>query len=592
MKTFRGLSDLSRRQFMKISGLLNGLWLTSGRRESTPSYAARRTSGEIYIADLENCEPQAALSRSRQAGSWRLIPFQSENARGNMLSATSRTNPPNLSYSLQRSGWYAIFVGLYDPGVEGEKFLLRLKLSGDRHFTKMQPEGLGGFQHLEEAFWRVADLTGQDLWIAVQPTGLGYFAQLAYLRLVPLSEAEVEDYRQSLPNPETRTLVAQNDGHGNFYGYAPQSAADLEEQLEVFRNTDFGALYWATGSHGAGLVNFPSQVSAHFGQKVDDYGRLGDQLYAQCLRKLLDQGVDPLRVVVDYAHSLGLEIHITQRLTMAIWPPMDDLMVPFFVEHPEWRCRDRDGVSIIRMSLAYPQVREWFLKQYSEVASYGIDGVGVQLNRRPPVVLFEEPVLQEFREKYSGLDPRDLSDTDPRLLSHWAGYVSQFFRELRQQMNRFRRPDGRPLAITVNVLGDESKCRAGGLDPETWIQEGLVDVLIPYDNPGDITWSSSIDTEYFSSITRGTRCRFVHDLMPRSMPGQAYALRAARAYHEGADQLAFWDTNARDLLPSQWDTIRQLGHRDRLPQLIANSARARTIRLKTVFGYSVERRYI
>lgn len=340
------------------------------------------------------------------------------------------------------------------------------------------------------------------------------------------------------------------------------------------------------------MANYPSKVSAPFGQAVDDYGRLGDRLYAQSLKALLKSGIDPLRVVIDYVHSLGLEIHITQRLTMAVWPPMDDLMVPFFVQHPEWRCRDRHGVSVIRMSLAYREVRQWFLDQYAELARYGIEGIGVQLNRRPPLVLFEEPVIRDFRAKYPSLDPRDLSDTDPRLLDHWAQYVTQFFRELRQRMDQFKRPDGGRLTITVNVLGDEAKCRAGGMDPKTWIQEGLVDMLIPYENAGNATWFPVTDLDYFTGLTRGTKCRLVYDIMPRSMPGNAYALQALQAYKAGAVELAFWDTNGRDLRLSEWDTIRQLGHRSELTRLAAGAIQARFVRLKSIFGYSLDRRYI
>ena len=591
MQNLRDFCALSRRQFLCVGGVLGALPGALAERASRVVRPSARIEGSM-VADFERCQPSSAISPLRKKGAWRLIPFQAEGVQGNMLSATQHTAPPTVRYPLNRSGWHAIYLGIYNPELAESDFLLRLKLSGDRHFVKIGSETGPDTHHLEEIFWKKADLTGQDLLIATQSAGLSRFAQLAFLRVVSLTASQVESYRDSLPRPETRLLVAQNDGHGSFYSYAPQTAADLEEQLEVFRDTDFRALYWATGSHGPGLVHFPSRVGSPFGQHLDDYGRRGDKLYAESLKNFLERGVDPLRVVIEYVHSLGMEIHITQRLTMAIWPPLDDLMVPFFVQHPEWTCRDRQNNPIIRMSLAYPQVRKWFLDQYSEMAGYGIEGIGIQFNRRPPMVLFEDPVVRDFKEQYRGLDPRDLRDDDPRLLKHWARYVTQFFRELRQSLDRFQRPDGGRLSITVNVLGDETKCRAGGLDPETWIREELVDYLIPYQSSTENTWSPTVDTAYFSSLTRGSRCQFICDIMPRRMPGRAYAVQALKAYQGGAHQLAFWDTNSRDLRRTEWDTIRQLGHRDRLSRLAVEAIEPRAVPLNTIFGYSIQRRYM
>lgn len=591
MRYLRDFHAFSRRQFLRIGGSLAALSGALTGKASEAAQPAARIEGSL-IADFEHCQPSSGLSSQRKKGSWRLIPFEAKGIQGHMLSATPNTAPPTLRYSLNRTGWHAVYLGIYNSELAEARFLLRLKLSQERHFTKIGSEADPDSHHLQEIFWKNVDLTGQDLLIATQPQGLAYYAQLAFLRLVPLTEAQVEDYRDSLPRPETRLLVAQNDGHGPFYGYAPKTVSDLEEQLEMFRDTDFRALYWATGSHGPGLVHFPSRVSASFGQHLDDYGRQGDRLYAESLKNFLKQEIDPLRVVIDYVHSLGMEIHVTQRLTMAIWPPLDDLTVPFFSQHPEWACRDRQGNPIIRMSLAYPEVRQWFLDQYAELAGYGIEGIGVQFNRRPPMVLFEDPVVRDFKVQHGGLDPRDLSESDLRLLKHWAAYITRFFRELRQSLDRFQRPDGGRLSITVNVLGNERKCRAGGLDPETWVREELVDNLIPYHSSGENPWTPAVDVDYFSSITRGSRCRFIYDVMPRYIPGSAYAVQALKAYQGGAHGLAFWDTNSRDLRRTEWDTIRQLGHRDRLPRLAAEALKPRAIPLKTVFGYSVERRYM
>src|SRR5262249_22297860 len=113
--------------------------------------------------------------------------------------------------------------------------------------------------------------------------------------------------------------------------------------------------------------------------------------------------------------------------------------------HREWTKRDRDGVPLTNLSLAFPGVRQYWLGLLREALAYGVAGVQLHWNRATPFVFFEEPVVQSFQTKY-GTDPRTLPEHDQRWQSHCAGFVTQFVREVRSLLDE--RP-GRELGVTV-----------------------------------------------------------------------------------------------------------------------------------------------
>src|SRR5690606_1355308 len=134
-----------------------------------------------------------------------------------------------------------------------------------------------------------------------------------------------------------------------------------------------------------------------------------------------------------------------------------------------------------------------------------------------------------FQAKY-GEDPRRLPDYDPRWVEHTAGYTTQFVREVRALV---REKPGCELAVTF--YGYPSKYdNFEKFDPiyytcdvDTWLKEGLVDYLWPVQG-------------FIPELLQHWRAlsptvRIWPDLMPRSQPGEAFALQAKQAYAAGAD---------------------------------------------------------
>ena len=74
------------------------------------------------------------------------------------------------------------------------------------------------------------------------------------------------------------------------------------------------------------------------------------------------------------------------------------------------------------LSLAYPGVRSYWLSLLREALAYGIDVVTIYLYRFKPFVLYEEPVVASFREKY-GIEGAVISAVDlTKGLGVYAGF--------------------------------------------------------------------------------------------------------------------------------------------------------------------------
>ncbi len=101
------------------------------------------------------------------------------------------------------------------------------------------------------------------------------------------------------------------------------------------------------------------------------------------------------------------------------------------------------------------------------------------------------------------------------------------------------------------------------MDLKAWIDQGLVDTIIPYTsveglNSGGDSWVNPRDAEFFLRITKGTPCKLALNLVPRQLSPEEYRRRAAQAVSSGCRELFFWDTNARYDFSRSWDGLRRL----------------------------------
>ncbi|MSP11996.1 MAG: hypothetical protein EXR62_03445 [Chloroflexi bacterium] len=541
-----------------------------------------------FISDLSQCTPASALVTDQpRKGHWQVIPYEAEGVSGKMLVAGVECNAPTLNLPLNLQGWYAIHLGTWTHWVDS---MVKVKLTSDACFTPVAtptPDWHNNwFSSIGEVFWKYADLTGQELLISQMSTGLSWRANIAYVRLEPLSPAEVAALQQERARADTKRLIAYNDAWSFVYSRAPTTKEEIWEEVEPFRDTDFKTLLWGLGEGSATL--YLSQVGELMErQGVDDFQRIGDRHAAESFRTLKRQGIDPLRTVIDHAHSMGLELHGSYRVGGWSVPPPEHSEDRFYRQHPEWRCVDRDGRSISRMSYAYPGVQEFIISLLQEVVERGADGVNLAFIRGVPSVLYEPPLVAGFQGQY-GQDPRQLAEDDPRWLQYKAGWITSFMRLLRRKMDEVGKQQGRHIQVSATVMNPVAYCLTFGLDVATWAREGLVDFLIsnPWHGPPEL------DIASFMAATQDTTCQVYAEMLPRKMPPEEYRQRAMANYTLGVAGLAFWDTDTENrlALKDQWSMVRRLGHEEQLAGWTGDQWPAyRQVPLHTLGGHTMDK---
>lgn len=547
-------------------------------------------TGSRYFLDMARCEPTSAISPMFEHGKWTSIDYEIEAGPGKMLFCGPDTDAPPIVLKLNAQGWHAIYVGTYRGAPnQSDDLVLFLKLTGDSGYTRatveefrpekdiVPPEMVSRATDISEAYWKSADLSGQNIVFHRPEAGLDAESptNVCYVRLVPLSEAEATRAKRDRTREDTKRLIANHDsGQHTRWGYA--SRQDMMHEFEGLRNSDFKMILW--GCALALGTFYPSRVGT---EQVWTPGFRGHRAIANETRdRYRRAGFDPLETAVRCAHEIGIAILPQVRMGGVQLPPNHLGYIgpgQFQLDHPELRCVTKEGEPARTLSQAFPEVREKYLSLFREwVEDYGADGVNIVFCRSWPYALFEKPVRDSFREKY-GQDILKLDPYDEHVLAHQAGFLTQLLREIRAMLDEVGRKQGRRLETCYVMptgyklpdfpdLGPLTSCKCFGMDVETWVKERIVDHLVIHiEGVGSPDGSVAVPTlEAFKKFTNGTATRLYADLYPRRQSGDSMRVRAMTCYDTGVDGLCFWDCHGRISRLSGWAMHRVLGHREEL----------------------------
>ena len=586
---------LNRRDFLKTTVAGTALAVSpavnSRAEETKTSNPAKKSKkvkknktpeGTIVRSDMSQCTPQNARSRKIEKDQWQLIDYETKDGiKGMMISAQPEDRCGELTLPLNAQGLHKIFLGV--NYTRSKNFphsnygAVEVKLTGDAGFRRVAMElnipksDKEYYKTIHESFWKIADLTDKSLIIRQQQYPYNRFnrqeeniiqkdrgdiSNISYVKMVPLSEEEKRQWQQAQPREDTRKLMAffctgQFTGHiGGTYTFHPNSKEFIKDEFEAYANSDFKILSFEALRGYCCVYN----------TKIGDMGTKDNRWQ--------DNWVDPLAEFTKLAHENGMKIFAGLRFIGAQFPMNRQPIAraTYYWKHQEWAKLNEEGVPISNLSLAFPEVRNYWLSLLRETLDYGIDGINLYLHRSSPFVGYEEPVVSSFLKKY-GEDPRKLSEKDPRWLTHTAEYITQFIREIRALVDE---KPGRELCVTV---GFQNRSYASYLtincDVETWLREDLVNYVV-------VTHAVNLPLlkEWQKIAQKGVQIWTVialGDLRGSSglLPDDAGYDEAAKMYFEaGVDGFGVWDAERKHSAISQWAKHQRLGHKELLDQLI------------------------
>ena len=531
-----------------------------------------KSATAVYMSDLGKARPRSALSVSHQKGKWQVLGYKTMTREGRMLLTDPESEAAELRLSLNLSGWHALYVGM--PGIDIDSAYVKLRLSGSRDFRifQLNPSAYG---FVEEGFWEVADLTGQELVIAQAGIGKSTRAGvLGYVKCVPLKTEEVGWWRMEQASLDTKRLVAFNDGHEQFHSGLMRSPDDIRMWIEPLKGTDFGRLVW--GALDMDIAQYPAKVATTFGAGVASFDSPGDRLFAEILEEFRNRGQNPLEIARDAAHEAGLKISFAARMNYLKPPPWDEVFGKFFWDHPDLWLLQRDGspgglaFSCLAVSYASDQVQNRMREVLKEIAQFSPDGIHLLYTRFPPFVGYEDAAVDPFRRLF-GVSPNDLPEDDPRWLDFKAEIMTGFMRKLRSDLDQMGVTLGHHIELSASVDGREADLRSAGIDVPAWMRLGLLDWVIPYPSvsccEGSREGWKTVEAEKFVRWAMGTKCMVYAEMQGVSHevgvkgPERNWDEQAAHFYKAGCEGLSFWDNDGDATLSRTWNKMRWLGHR-------------------------------
>jgi hypothetical protein len=147
-------------------------------------------------------------------------------------------------------------------------------------------------------------------------------------------------------------------------------------------------------------------------------------------------------------------------------------------------------------------------------------------------------------------------------------------REVRVAMDEEQAKQGRSERIQVSAIvgATQQENLQLAMDLAAWVNEGLVDTLIPYSSePGMDSsleaWTNPVDISWLLDIAMGSKCKVAPNIMPRFLTPDEFRRRAGGLYNVGVEHLFFWDCAGpagRANYSGMWSALRRLGHCDEI----------------------------
>ena len=303
-----------------------------------------------------------------------------------------------------------------------------------------------------------------------------------------------------MPTPPSYSIIYNWDGATHGYSEVPQSLEDfLEKTYAPLIGTQVGALFWCVGEHA---TRWPTDSLELVGEiHGRRYENARSYTNTENLRRMLERGENPQQELINQGRKLGISVYASVRMNDNHFngAQISDLkelhhseLTQLRINHPNWLLGDNTSEWFsLSWDMSIPAVREHRLAYIREVCTrFDWDGIELDWQRHS----FHLPEDQAWR------------------LRHLLTDLQRAVREMTYEIARER---GRPLYLAARISGSLERCRQIGYDIPRWIDEGLVDILIPSANAAT---DPSIDVPYYSNLCKGKNI-VVYPGLDNSLPG-------------------------------------------------------------------------
>lgn len=322
-----------------------------------------------------------------------------------------------------------------------------------------------------------------------------------------------------------RRLIFNNDGNEPVYSIKQLTAEDLlSTRTTPLAGSQVDAIFYCTWSSGFSLFTHDTKAGQVFAAREGLFK-------TNKAPELLAAGIDPMRVMTDFAHRHQMESFWSFRLndthdgSLAEYGPLMFAANKLKRDHPEWlfgKPGEKFKFGIwSSVDYAVPQIREMAFRYVEEVAAkYDIDGIEIDFFRHAS--FFKRPAVQGGGCNH---DERKM--------------MTDLMRRIRARLDELGAKRGRPILIAVRVPDSVEYCGQIGIDLETWLGSDLVDLMAVsgYAQFNEWEYSVALGKKYgvkvYPSLDEPRLKDKEGNQQRASLP--AYRGRAAKCWAGGAD---------------------------------------------------------
>ena len=245
-----------------------------------------------------------------------------------------------------------------------------------------------------------------------------------------------------------RTIYFDDARHYYLYVFDPPMTME-EAWLPVDQVAGTAVDTFIYGVACGGLF-YPSKVGKQFGELSRPFKGEYSAAYWSAwtnMQGLINQGLDPLTVLIDRAHEKGLDFVASVRMGVVLaqeGPGGEDGIDSAF------------KVSEGGRGFVHPEIRDYLFAVLEEVATqYATEGVELDFSAAPMAL-----------DRY--FRPEDVAEHTP-VMTEYVGKIAEMVRG---------RPSGRGV-LGARVYPTEQINLDHGLDVRAWLDQGLVDFVVP-----------------------------------------------------------------------------------------------------------------
>jgi len=338
----------------------------------------------------------------------------------------------------------------------------------------------------------------------------------------PASGSQLDALRQARREAarRQRRMIFNNDGDDVIYTKKPPTA----EALLALRTTPL------VGSQVDSIFYSNSMCfghALHQSRVMEPFLSTEYIFKDNGLPQLLQRGIDPIRVMVDFGRRHGMEVFWDLRMNDTHDAGLDGYG-PYLVpklkrDHPEYLVgtgqKPPKYGTWSSVNFAVPEVRDLAYRFVEEVCQkFDVDGVELDFFRH---ACFFKSVAEGGRASREELD-----------------MMTDLLRRIRQMTEREGLRRGRPILIAIRVPDSVEYCRGIGLDLEKWLAEGLTDLLIGTCYFQCNPWEYLVELGHRHGVPVYpclSESRVLGETRFSRRSIESYRARAARAWAAGAD---------------------------------------------------------